>query len=821
MSLDAAAWRRLDAAVRAASALPLAERDTALQNALGDTPELLRAAREALDPDGNEPGLTRLAPNLLAHLGDERQREEDAQWQGRRIGPWHVTGRIGAGGMGTVYRVERADGAFERVAALKLLPLSLQSEELRRRFNIERRIAARLQHPGIAQLLDGGSADDGSPWLVLEYVNGEPIDAWCDRHRLDVRERVELLCAVGAIVQFAHSRLVVHRDLKPANILVDTEGRVKLLDFGIARLLEDVGEKQATGPLGVRLTPDYAAPEQFDGETISAATDVYALGCLAYRLLAGRAPLALDGQPLAAMLHTLRQETRPTLSEVAKTARLPAGMRCSDLDADLEAIARRAVACDPVLRYAAAAEFSADLRRWLDGLPVAARHAGRRYRIGRFFRRHRLGLGLTVAVFLALGGVAAVAVHQASQAREQRDGAEAMVGLLRELMQLADPNAGLGHQMGAHALLRTTLARVEADTSTQPRNRIALLDTLAEALLAFELHDEAIRAREAAHELHLTINGAMHPDTLAARRQLGLALSIHYPEQERGERLLVELLDTRRRLHGEHHLLTAESAWDLGFFYLRYVGFSDLRYQEALALLELAHQSLSESLGNEHPRTGQVLFDLGLATADRHLKIARLRQAIAIRQAALGPDDPALLLHQGDLAMVLSASGEAEEGIALARSAAEGHEAIRGELHPLTLRLWNNLAGLYRDHGQFDKALAVYTRVDERVRLTSSEGHIRRAYPRYGLGLTLNRLGRPEEAEPHLRAALELVQANGRESMIAVTRGELGDSLAAQGRIEAAQREYRAALVLYTEALGRDDDDPNVRALQLRLLNVP
>ncbi|NLB13333.1 MAG: tetratricopeptide repeat protein, partial [Gammaproteobacteria bacterium] len=137
------------------------------------------------------------------------------------------------------------------------------------------------------------------------------------------------------------------------------------------------------------------------------------------------------------------------------------------------------------------------------------------------------------------------------------------------------------------------------------------------------------------------------------------------------------------------------------------------------------------------------------------------------------------------------------------------------------LRLWNNLAGLYRDRGQFDKALAVYTRVDERVRLTSPEGHIRRAYPRYGLGLTLNRLGRPEEAEPHLRAALELVQANGRESMIAVTRGELGDSLAAQGRIEAAQREYRAALVLYTEALGRDDDDPNVRALQLRLLNVP
>src|SRR5690606_321147 len=266
------------------------------------------------------------------------------------------------------------------------------------------------------------------------------------------------------------------------------------------------------------------------------------------------------------------------------------GVRRGELDADIDAIARRAVARDPTLRYAAVAELEAELRRWLDGLPVAARDAGRGYRAARFIRRHRLGLGLTAAVFVALGSVAAVAVHQAGQAREQRDGAEAMVGLLRELMQLADPNAGLGHQMGADALLRTALARVEADTTTQPRSRIALLDTLAEALLAFELYDEAIRAREAAHALHVEVDGALHPDTLAARRLLGLALRTRITDHDRSERLFVDLLDTRRRLLGEHHPLTAESAWDLGFFYLRFTDAAHPGRIQALALLEGAHQ---------------------------------------------------------------------------------------------------------------------------------------------------------------------------------------------------------------------------------------
>lgn len=817
MSLDAAAWQRLDRAIAAAMQRPAAERDAALQAALGDAPALLEAARQALDPCAPGPALGSIAPGLLEAWDAAQAQHEDARWRGRRIGAWRVLDRIGAGGMGTVYRVERADGAFERTAALKLLPWSLQSEELRRRFSQERRIAARLQHPGIAQLLDGGSSEDGSPYLVLEFIEGAPIDVWCDGQRLGLRDRLRLLCEVCEAVQFAHRNLVVHRDLKPANILVDRQGKVKLLDFGIARLLEDVGEAPATGPLGARLTPDYAAPEQFAGETVSAATDVYALGCLAYRLLVGRVPLSLSGLPLASMLQQLGDDRRPRLRALAARGALPPGVRRSDLDADLDAIAARAVARDPDQRYSAVAEFAADLSRWLEGLPVSARRAGRGYRIGRFVRRHRLGLGLTAAVFVALGGSAALALHQAEQARAQRDEAQAMVGLLRELMQLADPNAGLGHQIGAHALLRTALARVEADSAAQPASRIALLDTLAEALLAFELYDEAIRARELAYRLQRETRGPEHADTLAARRLYGLALRTRISDQARSEALFRALYDTRRRLHGERHPLSAESAWDLGFFYLRYTDLAHPGRDKAEALLRHAWQTLRDTLGADHPRTGQVLFDLGLASPDRALRIERMREGIAIRERALGPDDPQLLQHQGDLALVLGEAGEAEQAITLARRAAEGHRRLRGELHPMSITLENNLAGLYRDYGRYEEALAAYRRVDERVRAVVPEGHLRRAFPQFGIGFTLNRLLRYQDAEAPLRTALAVVEAHDRKALAATTRRELGDSLRAQGREAEAQDAFRHALRLLTVELERDRTDADVISLRQRL----
>jgi tetratricopeptide (TPR) repeat protein len=384
-------------------------------------------------------------------------------------------------------------------------------------------------------------------------------------------------------------------------------------------------------------------------------------------------------------------------------------------------------------------------------------------------------------------------------------------------MQLADPNAGLGHRIGAHALLRTALTRIETDSTAQAASRIAVLDTLAQALQAFELFDEAIRARTLTHALLLEAHGPEHADTLAALRQLALALRGRSADRARAEQLFVDLRAIRLRQFGAAHPLSADSAWDLGFFYLRYADPAHPRRAEAKPLLFEAWSRHAETLGEDDPRTAAVLFDLGLATADRAVRIERMRRAIALRERALGPDDAQLLQHQGDLALVLGEAGDAEAAIALGLRAAEGFRRLRGDLHPLTITLWNNLAGIYRDHGRYGEALALYRQLDERVRAVVPEGHLRRAFPQFGLGFCLNRLTRHAEAEAPLRAALAIVEGAGRLAMQAATLRELGDSLRGQQRDDEARAQFEAALRILVEQLGRSGNDPDVQVLRERL----
>jgi serine/threonine-protein kinase len=809
-------WQRLDAALQRAFENDPATRTARLQELLGDRPDLLAAALQALEAPTEEPSVQALAPGLIAAIGDDLDRHEDSHWRDQRLGPWRILERIGQGGMGAVYRGERADGAFEREVAIKLLPLSLQDDDMIRRFEQERRIAGRLEHPGIARLLDGGTAEDGSPWLVMEYVDGEAIDRWAEQRQLDVRARVELLIQVCAAVEFAHRNLVVHRDLKPANILVDRHGRIRLLDFGIARLLEDIDRDGATSALGARLTPDYAAPEQLGGGPITVATDVYALGCLAYRLLAGRVPLALAGRPLAQMLETMTDADRPSLSLLARDA-APAGVRAAALDADLDAIAGQAVRADPAERYASVSALAADLQRWHDGLPIEARPIGRVQRAAKFVRRHRAGVATAASVFAALSLTAGIALHQAGQAREQRDEARAVAGMLTELMQLADPDLGMGHGIDATGLLRQALERAVANSEATPATRIALLEPIADALIAFELAEDAERARREIHRLQAALHGDEHPQTLAALRKLALAVRDRRNRFDEAEALFVELLDRRRRVLGATHLDTAESLWDLGFLYLRFSDSAHPGRGRVVELLEQAHALHVDRLGPDHPITGRVLFDLGLATDDPQRKIERMQQGIAIRQREAAQDDLQLLQHQGDLALVLSVAGRADEAIVLAQQATEAYQAARGELHPIALILQNNLAGILRDHGHYEEALTNYRRVDELTRAVVPEGHMRRAFPVFGIGVSLAALGRPAEAEAPLREAIAILERNHRDHLVAVTRVELGDSLRAQGREDEAQAEYRGALALWTERLSRPTDDPQLLRVQDRL----
>jgi serine/threonine protein kinase len=344
--------------------------------------------------------------------------------EGRRLGSYQILREIGRGGMGTVYLASRADGLVHKQVAIKIMRGGAQESDILRRFQQERDILASLDHPSIARLIDAGSTEEGLPYFVMDYVDGEPIDAWCNRNKLDVTERLGLFRAVCEGVQYAHQRRVVHRDLKPGNILVTSGGAVKLLDFGIAKLLR---EASSTGPattatMQVMMTVEYASPEQIRGEAIDTTSDVYALGIVLYELLTARHPYRLKNRLLAEVARVICEEeparpstvnTEPTQegeSEESRSAitNVPEGSPGQlrhRLEGDLDNIVLKALQKEPERRYHSAAQFSEDLRKHLDGLPVSAREDTVWYRAGKFVRRHKVGFAATllIAVSLAVG----------------------------------------------------------------------------------------------------------------------------------------------------------------------------------------------------------------------------------------------------------------------------------------------------------------------------------------------------------------------------------------------------------------------------------
>jgi serine/threonine-protein kinase len=329
---------------------------------------------------------------LAAFAGDRPGGGGDDLPEGTEVGRYRIVRRVGRGGMATVYEAERADGAYEQQVALKVLRRGLDTEDLVRRFLTERQILSSLSHPNIARLLDGGSTAAGRPFLVMELVPGEPITSWADRHRLDVDARLRLFLSVAEAVHAAHRQLVVHRDIKPSNILVDADGRVKLLDFGIAKLLDTESEHTDAGATRP-LTPDYASPEQLGGGRITTATDVYQLGLLLRELLTGVRPLATETQPGEPPIRPSRAAALPAQSGRSPSERAalreatPARL-ARRLRGDLDVIVGKALRPEPGERYASADVLGSDVRRHLEGRPISAYPESPLYRARKFITRH-------------------------------------------------------------------------------------------------------------------------------------------------------------------------------------------------------------------------------------------------------------------------------------------------------------------------------------------------------------------------------------------------------------------------------------------------
>lgn len=474
---ESESWARIEALVDELLDLEPEARPEALERARETDSDLAAQAERlltAMDGGGDllDSPLFVSSPELVAGATEDAARDRS----GTLLGPYRLVRVLGRGGMGVVYLAERADEEFDKRVAVKLMPRGLESDEAIRRFRIERQVLARLEHPNIARLLDGGVTDEGYPYLVMELVEGRPIDLYCDEEQLGLEPRLRLLLDVCAAVLYAHQSLVVHRDLKPGNILVTAEGGVKLLDFGVAKLLDEAPETESHTRFQPR-TAAYASPEQLANRPVSTASDVYSLGVVLYRLLTRALPHEVRASSEARGTRTGTTTGSPPApprpSEAAERSarrgeRIPWQRR---LAGDLDRILLEALADEPAERYPTAAALAEDLHRFLNGLPVSAQEPTVGYRLRKFVTRHRTGVVISLATVLALAATLVVALWQADRARTEAQRAERVAGLLSGLFADADPWAPTSGEVTVPELLDRGVERVRGELADDPPPR--------------------------------------------------------------------------------------------------------------------------------------------------------------------------------------------------------------------------------------------------------------------------------------------------------------------------------------------------------------
>jgi serine/threonine-protein kinase len=841
-SISTDRWRRLQAVLDGALDLPPSQvtpyldRSCVGDSALREEAERLLASSRAAERFMEEPP-AHLAAELLAELPVPT---------GRRIGPYVVTGEVGRGGMGVVYLAERADGQFRQRVALKLLPRGLDTPHAVRRFLEERQILASLGHPGIARLLDGGVTEDGVPYFAMEYVEGTPLDRWCDERRLDVAARLRIFMDVCGAVQYAHQSLVVHRDLKPSNILVTHDGTVKLLDFGIAKLLPQAADAVAE-PTQTRLrwlTPAYASPEQVRGEPATIASDVYALGVVLYELLTGRRPYHLaDSSP--GEVERIVCETEPARPSVAvgadgesspeEVARArsaqPAQLR-RRLDGDLDTIVLQALRKEPARRYATVAQLAEDLERHLAGRPVRARPATLGYRASKFARRHRVGLAAGALVALSLlGGIAgtawqaARAAEHARIAQQERDRARLEAAKARrvsaflvDVFRVSDPTQGRGAAVTARELLDTGAVRIRQELAQEPEVQATMMDVIGNVYRNLGLYPEAERLLRDALDRRRAVLGPRHPDVVESTREVGEVLGLQ-GKLAPADTLLREALEMQRRLPGAPGVEMASTLGNLGSLLIDKGKYEEAErdYRQAIALRRRLEKEESRELAGNLSGLAIALYAAGKYDAADSVD----REALAIYRRLLGSENSEVAGVLNGLGRVLIAKGDFAGAEPLLREGLAIRRKTLGEKHPQTGMSVNMLGQVLFYKGDFAASEPVLRDFLAFERALYGDEHPSVAVAMANLGRTIEARGRLAEAEPLLLGSLRVMRkAYGeRHPNVAGVMAYVAKLYADEGDYRVAEAYYRRTLEMRRAMLAPNHPDVGATAWQLgRLL---
>jgi serine/threonine protein kinase/tetratricopeptide (TPR) repeat protein len=735
---------------------------------------------------------------------------------GQNIGPYRVIRMIGQGGMGAVYLAARADQAFQKEVAIKLIKRGQDTDDVIHRFRGERQILASLDHPNITRLLDGGTTEDGLPYFVMEYIQGQPIDSYCDSHKLSVDDRLKLFQSVCTAVHFAHQNLIIHRDIKSGNILVTAEGVPRLLDFGIAKLL--ASEPPVADPtltIARRMTPESASPEQVRGGNITTASDVYSLGVLLYKLLTGHSPYRLAGlspeeieraiceeDPEKPSTAVDRKEGETTPQSVSETREGAPDKLRRRLRGDLDNIVLMALRKEPARRYASVLQFSEDIRRHLEGLPVIARRDTPGYRAAKFVGRHKTGVAGAVLIFLSLTAGIVATLRQTRIARAERDKAQVekakadrINSFLRDMLSFSDtrsgsPNTKKGHDATLADMLDEAGPRAETELNDQPAVKAEMLRTIGVAYTIQPRFDLAEHYLRAALDTDLKLYGPEHPETARTEEALGIALG-NKGDYPGAEKVLGQALAIYRTQPKDGNLDTrtfAETLSTLGLLTMKVDG----KYPEAESMLLEAVSLAPQLKGKDRALVAHAenfLAALHLDRGEYQQAETQARQALSEFQKMGGSERAETADTEINLGSILRTRGQYAEAEPFLLEGLATFRQLLGDQHPSVAYAWVHLGHLHYLEGKYGEAEEEVRKALKLYEAALPKGHGATSSPLTVLGLILNKTGRPAEAEADLREALQIRARSVPKGhyLIAITQGALGECLTTEKRYAEAE----------------------------------
>jgi eukaryotic-like serine/threonine-protein kinase len=688
---------------------------------------------------------------------------------GKKIGNYHITDVLGIGGMGMVFRASRTDGEFSHAVAVKILKKGLDTDENLLRFRLEREILASLKHPNIAQIYDGGITDDGLPYLIMELIEGRPINEYCNERKLTVLERVGLFKQICTAVDFAHKNLVIHRDLKAPNIYVTENGVVKILDFGIAKLLGSENpniDLVQTEPGRKFWTPHYASPEQVTGEPVTTAADIYALGVLLHYLLTDTYPLDLDGKNIHSVEQTILNSDPASPSRCisgVKNISEIAGLRSMDpsafeksLKGDLDALVLKSIRKEPEYRYDSVHQLIEDIERFETGKPLTASTGTIRYKAAKYIKRNRNGIAAAALFLISIIGFSVFYTLKITQERNlaqlERDKAEQVADFLTGLFSAGNPVNAQGELLTAVDLLEIGIERAD-DLSDQPLVQAEMLYTIGSSFRGMVMPEKAVTVLERALDLQRNHLPADHPDIAFTLNALG---SVHWSvdEDEKAEPYHREALEMRQRLHGKSHpdVFTSLNNYALVLKDLGHLDEAENIYRENLearrAYYGPVHSKVTYSLNN----LAFLLVERGkLEEAERYY-----REGLEAVLSIQGDDHSDAAIFLNNLGSLLHRQGKLDEAEEMLRESIRIRERVYGENHGNVARALNGLTNVLRDKQQYDAAEEAALRSLQIVTSNHGGDHTNIATRLEILGQIYWESSRPDKAEEYLSDALQM-----------------------------------------------------------------